>query len=164
MILKAMYLDGHPVDKAAFRSLAFRGEGGFNTPAVSAMSDVALAILASYPLETWRHARSMNYGVLRGRLASTPWARVLTPEAGNCVPFSCVVVLESIERCERVRQRLIDGHVYPTVYWPLEATVLAVGKEARDLSRRILSIHCDGRYGAEDMHRVGDLLVGAGGP
>ena len=164
MILKAMYLDGHPVNKAAFRSLAFRGEIGFDIPAVSAMSDVAVAILTSYPLEAWRQARNTNYEVLRGRLESTPWARVLTPEAGDCVPFSCAVVLDSVGRYERVRQRLIDGRVYPTVYWPLEETVLPVGEEARELSRRVLSIHCDGRYGAEDMHRVGDLLVGAGEP
>ena len=61
---------------------------------------------------------------------------------------------------------MIEANVFPVVHWPLEETVLPVGEEARDISRRLISIHCDGRYGAPDMLRVAEALgsVGQGWP
>lgn len=162
MILKAMYLAGHPVEKDAYLALAVGAERGFDAGGVSGMSDVARAVLASFPIDRWRSARKANHAVLRQRLAGIGWAHVLPPAAGAGVPFSCVVVLDLALRRERVRLRLIEGRVYPAVLWPLEETVLPVGAEARDLSRRVLSIPCDGRYGSEDMCRVGDLFARAG--
>jgi len=167
MILKAMYLDGHPVEKADYRALALRGERGLAAAGTSAMSDVARAVLRSFPAESWRRTRAENYGLLHSLVAGVAgvgWARVLEPAAGAGVPFSFVVVTDSAERRERVRLRLIERSVFPAVLWPLERTLLPVGDEARGLSRRLLSIHCDGRYGADDMHRVGDLLVRVGEP
>jgi hypothetical protein len=164
MILKAMYLDGHPVDKADFRALALRGERDLAVPGISAMSDVARVVLRSSPVESWRRTRAANHALLSSLVAKVGWARVLEPAVGAGVPFSFVVVVDTAERRERVRLRLIESKVFPAVLWPLETTVLPVGHEARDVSRRVLSIHCDGRYGAEDMHRVGDIFACVGEP
>ncbi len=161
MILKAMYLGGHPVAKETYRRLALRGERGLGAPGVSAMSEVAHAVLHSYPIDRWRRARASNHALLRRRLSRVRWLRVLRPPAG-CVPFSFAVEIDSAGRRERVRRRLIDSGVFPAVLWPLEDTVLRVGAEARAVSRRMLSIHCDGRYGSEELQRVGDLLTVAG--
>jgi len=162
-MLKALYLDGHPVDKAEYRALAQRGERDLAVPGISAMSDVARVVLRSFPIESWRRKREANHAVLTSRLAKTGWARVLERSDGAGVPFSCVVVLDPPERRERARLRLVESNVFPAVLWPLETTVLPVGREARELSRRVLSIHCDGRYGADDMHRVGDIFTRVGG-
>lgn len=78
-------------------------------------------------------------------------------------PFTCVVILDSAERRERLRLGLIEANVFPAVQWPLERTVLPVGREARNLSRRVLSIHYDGRHEAGDIERVGDIFDRAGG-
>ena len=164
MILKAMYLDGHPVDRVEYRALALRGERGLAVPGISAMSDVAGAILRSFPVESWRRARATNHALLASLVAEVGWANVLEPADDAGVPFSFVVVLDTAERRERVRTRLIDASVFPAVLWPLEETVVPVGRDARELSRRMLSIHCDGRYGAADMGRVGDVFVRAGEP
>jgi hypothetical protein len=164
MILKALYLDGHQVDKAAYRALALRGERGLATPGISSMSDVAGALLRSFPAESWQRARAANHVLLGLIVKEVGWARVLAPADGAGVPFSVVVVLDSPERRERVRLRLFAADVYPAVLWPLEKTVVAVGHEARELSRRTLSIHCDGRYGAADMRRVADIFMRAGEP
>lgn len=164
MILKAMYLDGHPVDKAEYRALALRGERGLATPGISAMSDVASALLRSFPVESWRRTRAANHALLGSLVAEVGWARLLTPADSAGVPFSGVVVVDSAERRERVRPRLVEANVFPAVLWPLERTVLPVGDEARELSRRLLSIHCDGRYGTADMQRVGDIFIRAGEP
>ena len=162
MILKAMYLNGHPVDKAEFRALALRGERSLAVPGISAMSDVARVVLRSFPVQSWRRTRAANHALLSSRVAKVGWARVLEPADGAGVPFAFVVVVDSAERRERVRLRLIESNVFPAVLWPLETTVMPVGHEARELSRRVLSIHCDGRYGAEDMHRVGDIFARVG--
>lgn len=162
MILKAMYLCGHPVEKEAFRSLALEGERALGSQGVSAMSEVARSLVASWPSERWRRLRHSNHDTLRRQLAHLEWARVLTPRGERSVPFSCVIAVDSPERRERLRRRLIDARVYPAVLWPLERPVVRVRPAARSVSRRLLSIHCDGRYGAEDMRRVASLVAWGG--
>jgi hypothetical protein len=95
-------------------------------------------------------------------MGTPAWARVLEP-AGDSVAFSFPLVVDTLARYERIRTRLIEAKIFPTVLWPLEETVLPVGAEARDISRRLLSIHCDGRYGAADMLRIAEVLRGGGG-
>lgn len=164
MILKAMYLEGYTVEKAAYRALALQGERGLTRPGISAMSNVARALLDAFPVGQWRHARTANHVLVSSLINQTGWARVLAPAEGAGVPFSVVALMDTAERRDRIRARLIAANVYPAVLWPLEKTVLPVGDEARVLSRRLLSIHCDGRYGAEDMHRVGGIFAGVGHP
>jgi hypothetical protein len=163
MILKAMYLDGHRIEKAAYRALAQRGERGLAVPGLSSMSQVARAILGSFPVDSWRLARAANHALLGSLLAQVGWARVLAPADSGSVPFSCVLVVDSTQRRERVRRHLINANVFPAVLWPLERTVMPVGHEARELSRRVLSIHCDGRYGTPDMLRIGEILTSMAG-
>jgi hypothetical protein len=163
MILKGMYLEGHGIDKASFRALAQRGERGLAVPGVSSMSHVARAILGSFPVAAWTRARATNHAVLTSLLAQVGWARVLAPADGDSVPFSCVVVVDSAQLRERARRHLIAANIFPAVLWPLEQTVMPIGHEARDVSRRLLSVHCDGRYGTPDMLRIGEILAGMAG-
>jgi hypothetical protein len=164
MILKAMYLEGHAVDKADYRALAIRGERGLARPGISAMSNVARALLDAFPVGFWRQARTANHALVSSLISQTGWARVLAPAEGAGVPFSVVVLTETAERRERIRASLIAANVFPAVLWQLEKTVLPVGDEPRALSRRLLSIHCDGRYEARDMQRIGELLARSGEP
>jgi hypothetical protein len=161
MILKAMYLDGLPIEKAEYRALAQRGERDLAVPRPSSISPVARAILHSFPVDSWRRARATNHAVLTSMIAGVAWARVVSPVLDDAVPFSCILVVDSARLRERVRRRLGEANVYPAVLWPLEQTVLPVGDEARELSRHLLSIHCDGRYSAPDMDRVGEILISA---
>lgn len=161
MILKAMYLDGHPVDKAAFLAIAERAEQDLAIPAVSAMSPVSRAILASFPVDTWRRVRTANHATLVDQMAGLRWGRILGPAGRGGAPFSAALVVDSPERRERVRTRLIDARIYPAVLWPLESPVLTIGDDARDLSRCMLSIPCDARYDTADMQRLGGVLRGA---
>jgi hypothetical protein len=157
MMLKAMYLSGLPVEKDRYRALALKGERALAYPAVCAMTEVSRGIVDSFPLDTWRRARRDNRDVLVEAMGSAKWARVLEP-AGDSVVFSFPFVVDTSQRRERIRARLIEANVFPTVHWPLEQTVLPVGNEALDISRRLLSIHCDGRYAVADMIRVAEVL------
>jgi len=162
MMLKAMYLSGLPVEKSSYRSLALRGEQALSYPAVSAMTAVSRGVVDAYPLDRWRQARRDNRTVLLQAMGTPAWARVLEP-AGDSVAFSLPFVVDTPERRERIRTRLIEANIFPTILWPLEETLLPVGAEARYISRRLLSIHCDGRYEAADMLRVAELLRSGGG-
>jgi hypothetical protein len=164
MILKAMYLEGHPVDKALYRTLALRGEKAIAVPGVSASSEVAHAVLRAFPTESWRKARAANFSVLASLIDDVDWARVLRPAENAGRAFSCVLILDTADLRERVRARLIEANIFPAVLWPLDETVLTIGDEVRNLSRRLLSIHCDGRYGVEDMRHVGEVLTRNHGP
>jgi hypothetical protein len=48
--------------------------------------------------------------------------------------------------------------VYPAVLWPLEAPVVPVEPADVELSRRLLSLHCDFRYSEVDLHRMVEML------
>ncbi|HTP24650.1 MAG TPA: hypothetical protein VMK12_03185 [Anaeromyxobacteraceae bacterium] len=161
MILKALYLEGHPVKKDAYRVLEMAAEQDLGIPGISAMSEVSAALVDAWPAERWRRERLLNWERLRQLLADVPGVRILAPLAEGAVPFACVVAVDSAQRSEHVRRRLIEHRVYPAVHWPLERTVLQVSDEARELSRRLFTIHCDGRYGCEDLARVAELLASA---
>jgi hypothetical protein len=162
MILKAMYLDGQPVDKAVVLAVARQAELALAVPAVSAISPVSRALLASFPVDAWRRVRAANHETLDTAIAGLGWGRILGPPGPGGAPFSAALVVDSPERRERVRAHLIEGRIYPAVLWPLDTPVVEVGAEARDLGRRILSIPCDARYVTADMERIGEVLHSAG--
>lgn len=164
MMLKAMYLNGLAVDKDTYRAIARSGERGLGHPGVSAMTEVSRAVVDSSDLAGWRQARSRNVRILREGLEPVAWADMLAADHLGGVPFGGLLVLDKSERREVLRRRLHEASIYPAVLWPLETTVLPVGDEARDVSRRMLVIHCDGRYGCEDMARILEVLTVAGSP
>lgn len=162
MLLKSMYLDGLPADKAAFRELARRGEEGLAREAVTSISEVSRVVVDAFDLEAWRDARRRNVEALHAHLAGVAGLRMPDPADPDGVAFSGLLVLDGPEHRERLRQRLLQARIYPAVLWALERTVLPVCDEARDVSRRILSIHCDGRYDLSDIARIAEV-VRAGG-
>jgi dTDP-4-amino-4,6-dideoxygalactose transaminase len=129
-------------------------------PAVEAMSEVSQAVVVSFDKEGWRQARRRNVQVLSDGLREIPWVDVLRPTDSDSAPFSAVLVTDKPERRQEMIARLLEGNIYPAVLWPLEKTVVPVGDETLDLSRRLLSIHCDGRHDAEDMARILRVVTG----
>jgi len=162
MVLKAMYLDGHPLAKADYLAMADRAEQELHRPDLCALSPVSRVVLASFPFDARRRTRVENHSILVDAIAGLGWIRALGPAGPGGVPFSVALVLDSAERRERVRARLLEKRVYPAVLWPLDSPVVPVGEAARDLAGRLLSIPCDARYSGADMARVGEILRAAG--
>ena len=72
------------------------------------------------------------------------------------MPFSAVLIFDTTERRNYVNEKLIRSRIYPAILWPLEKPVInGIPDKYMDLSRRILSIHCDMRYNESDMVYVG---------
>jgi len=158
MTLKGHYLAGEPVAKDEVRALAIRGERAIGQGAISGMSSYSRSRLSALPADLWRKKRATNLAAFRAALGEIRGVTVLR------APFAATLVFVSRDVRDRVRAALIRARIYPTVYWPLDKPAVdGIPERDVDLSRRILSIHCDYRYDAVDMVRVaGEIRVALG--
>jgi hypothetical protein len=162
MILKNLYLHGHSVPKETFRRLGRRGEANLSKGSVSGMSEVAKSLLEILPTKTWRDLRRENYAHLRRHLDQVRWATMLLPSKQSC-PFCMAIICDTEARCAHLKRALQCRNVYGAVLWPLERTIVdGVPLRDRKLSRRLICLHCDMRYSAADMSRVGSLVLEVG--
>ncbi len=159
MLLKSLYLAQHHIGKDVFRRLALSGEEHIASGDISGMPDWTRSLLGIFPVEDWRSCRQVNHQTLRGSLADLDWLQVLSAPTDSHCPFSGIVLFDTPARRRYVRQNLIEAKVYPAVLWPLDAPVVAgIPPEFVGVSERMLSIHCDMRYGESDMLRVAELI------
>ncbi len=61
MLLKRLYLQGHPISKQEFRPLLESGEQRLMGEEISSMTPLSRATLASFPLKDWDEARRRNF-------------------------------------------------------------------------------------------------------
>jgi len=157
MTLKSLYLEGQAIVKDDFRRLFLSGESKVgNGDAISGISAYSRGRLASLPAQAWRDRRSANLAAFRETFGEVDGVRVLE------APFAATLVLDATSFRDAARAALVAERIYSAVYWPQEERVLpGVRKEDIDLSRRILSVHCDQRYTTEDMAKVARFVRAA---
>lgn len=179
MELKARYLRGEAVEKPLFRSLLDRGESTLHGAEASGITSWSRAVLEALPFAALEEARGARFGELRARLPEREGYRVLAPAGGPGAlpaadpagpgdadaapaPFSALVVFDEAEARDRVHRALVEGRVYASRLWPLEAPVLdGVREEDVALARRSFSLPLDMRYDHEDMQRASEVLADA---
>ena len=147
MGLKARYLAGEQIDKAAFRAGFVDTEEYFDKAEVCSLDHKSTKYLMSFDIRDWYERKRENWKLLKDIKKDS--VRVILPENMGCYPFSLVLLFVSIDERERVRKELIAHQVYPAVLWSIPHC-LADG-ELFQFSRGMLSIHCDGRYSADDI-------------
>ncbi|MET7834381.1 hypothetical protein ABZS44_16365 [Micromonospora sediminicola] len=159
MCLKAAYLSGSPVEKNAFLSAFAAGEAAYGSTAISGASDYTREVLPAMPVDRWRRQRMANAVVLGDALADVVGLRA------HVHPFGVVVECDSAERRDALRAALVTRRVYPAVLWPQPPDA---PRRHLDYSRRMVHLHTDHRWRAEDMLRVAarirDALAPATGP
>jgi hypothetical protein len=163
MLLKQGYLQSYDLPKTAYRSLEVEGETNLHTQVDSAPSAFTAATFQYLDIKHFRQTRSdnirhalktLNSGELRGlNPLFQSW-----PE-GN-VPFNLILLLDTPERREALRQFLIQQQVYPAIHWRQDPKTLASNDPvAIELSNRILTIPLDHRYTIADVDRVMTLMT-----
>jgi len=160
MFLKSLYVNGHDVGKDVFRNLLTAGELGIASGPISGMSEWARNMLHTFPISLWREKRRNNHRVICNELSHLPWLSILGEDdtEGSC-PFSAVLIFDTTARRDFVYKALIQSRIYTAILWPLERPAIDGTPERYvDLSRRILSIHCDMRYNEHDMIYVGKQI------
>ena len=149
MALKARYLAGDHIEKSAFRSGYVDTEAFFDTCDVCALDDRSQEYLLSFDIGTWYQKKLDNWRLLSDIHYQD--VKVLRPESSQCYPFSLVLVFDSHDKRDKVRQALIENNVYPAILWcipsPTDGDVFM-------MSNNILSIHCDARYSEEDIREL----------
>ena len=106
-------------------------------------------------LSTIARRRRENYALLADRLASVALFPTLSD---GVVPLGFPIVVE--ER-DRVRQALFAEEIYPPVHWDLEDVVPVAYSGSHWLSRHVMMLPCDQRYGPEVMEHVAERCAAA---
>jgi hypothetical protein len=162
MTLKAAYLDGAGISKEDFRALAMSGESEIASGEISGMTAMTRIELPILPAALWRLVRRANHSLLADRLRDLGWLAI-SLACDDAVPFALIALVDDAERRDRIRRTLMEQRIYPPVLWPLEQTVVDVRSAARELSRRVLVLHCDARYDRVAIERVAVAVRAAGG-
>lgn len=151
MLLKREYLAGRMPDKAAFRADSTQGERGLG-PLPSLPLSISVELATRYDWGPWHEHRRRNWNGFADAYTGEP-----TLLGGSDSAF---VVLQCPNHGtrERLHARLVAESIYPAVLWPLTGSRLPVSPAARDFSKTMLALHCDGRYRREDMLKVASVL------
>lgn len=153
MRLKACYLNGENVEKAAFRSGFVDTEEYFDRAEVCALDAESQKFLQSFDIRDWYKRKWENWELLRD--IKKDGVRVLRPENRGCYPFSLILVFELEDERNRVREALIERQVYPAILWSVPPSYYG---EISQMSGGMLSIHCDARYTKEEILQMKSII------
>lgn len=153
MKMKAAYLRGEDIEKDAFRKILIETEEWFDKSEPTLMDERTRIFIKGLDINAWYNAKRNNWRLLC-QLIHTK-AYVFRPEDESCNVFSFVILAKNKEQRELWRHGLIENNIYPAVLWQvLETAHTAV----RDISERMLSIHCDGRYTTDEIEDMANII------
>ena len=156
MTMKADYLK-HGGDKEAFRAKYIDSEERIDNLSLSGIDHESGEITRAMDIKGWTDLKLDNWQLAVERLDKR--VRVLGTEKENYWhPFSLVLLMESAEERERMRQYMIQHCIYPAILWRMPE-----GSEftkARDFSERMLSVHCDIRYSRDAIEQMCNIING----
>lgn len=151
---KAMYLDDEIQDKSEFRAELISTEEQFNSMKVSALDAKTSDYIERFDLNQWYLRKRENWSILKD--IEIDAFRILEPENPNCNPFSLTLLFNEEEQRNHYRQTLINKDIYPAILWAIPPQKRS---ELKHFSTRVLSIHCDARYGIDDMIKLRDIIT-----
>ena len=150
---KACYLEGKSIEKETFRKLYLETEPWFDQAEPSALDNRSKSFIQEMDINAWQNAKRRNWNLLKQQVRTS--GSILTVEDDSCTPFSFVILAESNIKREEWRKQLISQCVYPAVLWNVPRDCRPT---VNDISDRMLSIHCDGRYSEEDCMQLAGIL------
>lgn len=153
MKLKACYLAGGAVEKAEFRKGYVDTEEYFDHAPVCALDKKSQEYLKTFDIRGWYNQKRNNWELLKD--IKKDGVRVVRPENMGCYPFSLVLLFDNPDERDRVRKGLIEHQIYPAVLWNIP---VPTDGEIFKFSKGMLSIHCDGRYSADDIHQMKTII------
>lgn len=165
MLLKSIYLSGGHASKQEYLNLFETAKMALNRETtlpelqIDGISQLSKNLLKFFPWREWRDLRHTNYLYFLDKVNLNSDICCLAPDDLNATPFSLVFMFAGPGQREKVRQCLIAKEIYPAIIWPLNMTDCPWSDEkAVKISQRMLSIHCDGRHGQQDMDRIANAF------
>ena len=151
---KSLYLENIFDDKSEFRNDMILTEEMFDGMGFSAIDDETREYLSRFDIVQWYRQRKTNWSSLVD--AHSDVMTVLEPESRDCNPFSWTILFEEESERNDFRSYLIDRSIYPAILWNVPETK---NSEAVSFSKRMLSLHCDGRYNEESMAQLSEIIA-----
>ena len=152
---KALYLKNVIDDKSEFRTAMLSTEEEFDSMRISALDKETQEYLQEFDIAQWYEKKNNNREILRDALSGM--VHILEPDGSGCNPFSLTLLFDTEAERNDFRECLINRSVYPAILWSVPETKCL---EAVDFSRRMLSVHCDARYGTEEIKQLQDIIAG----
>lgn len=116
------------------------------------ISDISLEILRNLPLNPMIKMRIQNAEILKKRIKET--GKLTTLPIGD-VPFCVPVVIEDVEK---IAEKLAKQGIFCARHWKTLISPPDMFLGLWKLAGKLLSLPCDHRYNADDMHRIADVL------
>lgn len=146
---KARYLQEEPIEKEAFRKIFLDTEEWFDCAEPSSIDERTMDFIENLDINLWYNAKRRNWRLLC-QLVNTK-ASVLKPDDESCNMFSFIILAKSKAQRDEWRKKLIERNIYPAILWNIPEKAHA---SVKDMGNRMMSVHCDGRYSAEDIEEM----------
>lgn len=153
MLLKKLYLEKKNIEKQDFRTLYLDSELLFEGGrTVANLPAIIVKLINDINVKTLKEQKIKNYNYLIDLIKAKNLLWNVENSRHIC-PLGLIMYLDSNSKRDAIKNHLISNNVYPAVLWPHQKESLAA-----DFSGRTLLIHCDGRYNADDMEFIAQIL------
>lgn len=154
MLLKKLYMDGCEINKSSFRNLFIQTEESFTKLNICGMASDSFDLYKDFSISEWYYKKKSNWEFFV-KQGSKKYSVLIPEDVAQSNPFSVILFFESKIIREEVRRRLLEHDIYPAILWNIPA---GHNETTIDISERLLSIHCDGRYNHEDMLHTWEII------
>ena len=144
-------------EKDVFRAKYIESEESIDTLSLCGIDRESAEIVQNMDIQAWTDIKYRNWKTAVSLLKHN--FDVLGGEVcGVWQPFSIVLLMKSPEERECLRKYLVGHRIYPAILWRMPED--GEFSEAKDFSDRMLSIHCDARYGQSEIGEMCNLING----
>ena len=157
MIVKNDYLDnGDESLKGIYRQMQIEGENAIEADIDCAIAPWSRILVEGGCPEAWRKQRESNVMALFELIEDCNFGPLFSQWPRGGCPYNAILVYPTYKEREEARLKCLERDVYVSIHWDISKEVSA---ESHDLSRRILTVPVDQRYGPEDVRRIAEILA-----
>jgi len=155
-VMKGTYLHNTDLNKNQFLRLNQQAmESLFSDYMIRNMTSVSQRYLSSYNMESLIEQRVKNYDYLVEKTKKLSFIKPIFVRQKGQVPFGFVVLCD---QRDKVFKYLIDNDIYCNIHWKLTHDCSNTDEVSEKLSKKILTIPCDQRYGKKEMDYIIHVL------
>jgi len=161
MLLKAIYLQGDPVEKEYYRGFLTRGEKQLGISKISGITNFSRQQLFKIPIDFIRQRKNQNRDILIAKINNLKTFQILQPDqTPNCCPFSVILYFNTTRIRKIFFDSFVGNKIYPAILWPVKEELNNnLPASNINFSEKMLSLHCDFRYSSEDMNRIAEIII-----
>ncbi|ELS03863.1 hypothetical protein Xen7305DRAFT_00035870 [Xenococcus sp. PCC 7305] len=162
MVLKRAYLNGMTINKEDYLRLSIDGQNQLDDESNSVVSTFTRNIFPLLNIRNFRQKRADNIRKFIHLSLNQPslyWKPLFETWAEDTVPFNSIIICQSPEIRDSLRQYLISSNIFPAIHWRQPYDGVSFDEpDAIALSEEILTIPTDQRYDLTDIFCVFKIL------